>query len=131
MLANATGILLNLSASCPEDQKMLCDLGCVPLLDVLWKSNRQKISRSARGALRNLLAYKAEQTTGVVSMRDGVTSLPGCDSKHLSRGEENTMTEQTRKKLKRGVSVTETELHQTARKMSSSMTISGDVISTR
>ena len=99
VLANATGILLNLSASFPEDQKMLWDLGCVPLLKILCKTHHKNISRYARGALRNLSACKSEQTASVGSTRDSVTTLRDHDSKDLSKGQENTKTEQTHKKL--------------------------------
>ncbi len=75
VLANATGILWNLSARCPEDQKHLWDLGCVPLLDVLQSTPRKvgagaenNISECARGALRNLLAFG--QTNGWTSRSD-------------------------------------------------------------
>ena len=57
VLANATGTLWNLSARFPEDQKMLWDLGCVPLLDVLQTAHHKNIAEYARGALRNLLAF--------------------------------------------------------------------------
>ena len=57
VLANATGILWNLSARFPEDQKVLWDLGCVPLLDVLQTAHYKNIAEYARGALRNLLAF--------------------------------------------------------------------------
>ena len=71
VLANATGILWNLSARCPEDQKLLWNLGCIPLLDVLQTSHQKNISENARGALRNLLAFG--QTSGWTSKSD-VTS---------------------------------------------------------
>lgn len=61
VLANATGILWNLSARCPENQKLLWDLGCIPLLDVLKTSSQKNISENARGALRNLLAFGQSQ----------------------------------------------------------------------
>lgn len=57
VLANATGILWNLSARFPEDQKVLWDLGCVPLLDVLQTAHHKNIAEYSRGALRNLLAF--------------------------------------------------------------------------
>lgn len=57
VLANATGTLWNLSARYPEDQKVLWDLGCVPLLDVLQTAHHKNIAEYARGALRNLLAF--------------------------------------------------------------------------
>ena len=57
VLANATGILWNLSARCPENQKLLWDLGSIPLLDVLQSSKQRNIAENARGALRNLLAF--------------------------------------------------------------------------
>lgn len=75
VLANATGILWNLSARWPEDQKHLWDLGCVPLLDVLQSIPRKtatgpenNIAECARGALRNLLAFG--QTNGWTSNSD-------------------------------------------------------------
>ncbi len=57
VLANATGTLWNLSARCPEDQRLLWTLGCVPLLDVHATSEHRNIGENARGALRNLLAF--------------------------------------------------------------------------
>ena len=57
VLSNATGVLWNLSARCPEDQRVLWDLGCVPLLDLLQTNPNQSTAECARGALRNLLAF--------------------------------------------------------------------------
>ena len=57
VLANATGILWNLSAHHYEDQKILWDLGCIPLLDIHRTSEYKSIQENARGALRNLLAF--------------------------------------------------------------------------
>ena len=68
VLANATGILWNLSARCPEDQKLLWHLGCIPLLDVLQTSHQKNIAENARGALRNLLAFG--QSNGWTSKSD-------------------------------------------------------------
>ena len=68
VLANATGILWNLSARYPEDQKLLWDLGCIPLLDVHQTSDHKSIAENARGALRNLLAFG--QTNGWTSKSD-------------------------------------------------------------
>lgn len=61
VLANATGILWNMSARCLENQHFLWDLGCIPLLDVLQTSQQRNISENARGALRNLLAFGQSQ----------------------------------------------------------------------
>lgn len=74
VLANATGVLWNLSARNHEDQRLLWDLGCIPLLDVLQTSRHKSIAEGARGALRNLLAYgqsnsKSDVATGHVKMR--------------------------------------------------------------
>ena len=68
VLANATGILWNLSARNHEDQKLLWDLGCIPLLDVLQTSRHKSIAECSRGALRNLLAFG--QTNGWTSKSD-------------------------------------------------------------
>ena len=57
VLANATGILWNISAHHHEDQKILWDLGCIPLLDIHRTSDHKSIRENARGALRNLLAF--------------------------------------------------------------------------
>ena len=57
VLSNATGILWNLSARCPDDQCLLWDLGCIPLLDVLQTSQHKNVAECSRGALRNLLAF--------------------------------------------------------------------------
>ena len=68
VLANATGILWNLSARNQEDQKLLWDLGCIPLLDVLQTAHQKSIAECARGALRNLLAFG--QSNGWTSKSD-------------------------------------------------------------
>lgn len=68
VLANATGILWNLSARCPEDQKAFWDLGVIPLLDVHKTSEHKSIAENSRGALRNLLAFG--QTNGWTSKSD-------------------------------------------------------------
>ena len=69
VLSNATGILWNLSARCPEDQKLLWDLGCVPLLDVLQTSPAKNIGENARAALRNLLAFGQSNNIGALGSR--------------------------------------------------------------
>lgn len=68
VLANATGVLWNLSAHHYEDQKILWDLGCIPLLDIHRTSEHKSIRENARGALRNLLAFG--QTNGWCSRSD-------------------------------------------------------------
>ena len=68
VLANATGILWNLSARCPEDQKAFWELGVIPLLDVHKTSEHKSIAENSRGALRNLLAFG--QTNGWTSKSD-------------------------------------------------------------
>lgn len=68
VLANATGILWNLSARCPEDQKTFWELGVIPLLDVHKTSEHKSIAENSRGALRNLLAFG--QTNGWTSKSD-------------------------------------------------------------
>ncbi len=68
VLANATGILWNLSAHHYEDQKILWDLGCIPLLDIHRTSEHKSIRENARGALRNLLAFG--QSNGWCSKSD-------------------------------------------------------------
>jgi len=70
VLANATGILWNLSAHHFEDQKTLWDLGCIPLLDIHRTSDHKSIRENARGALRNLLAFG--RTNGWSSRSDVV-----------------------------------------------------------
>ena len=69
VLSNATGILWNLSARCPEDQKLLWDLGCVPLLDVLQTSPAKNVAENARAALRNLLAFGQSNSIGPLSSK--------------------------------------------------------------
>ena len=76
VLANATGILWNLSARCPENQKLLWDLGSIPLLDVLQSSKERNVAENARGALRNLLAFGHSK---------GWTNLPTPPSARSSR----------------------------------------------
>ena len=68
VLSNATGILWNVSARSPEDQKLLWDLGCIPLLDVLQTAHYKNVAECARGALRNLLAFG--QSNGWTSRSD-------------------------------------------------------------
>ena len=68
VLSNATGILWNISARSPEDQKLLWDLGCIPLLDVLQTAHHRNVAECARGALRNLLAFG--QSNGWTSRSD-------------------------------------------------------------
>ena len=67
VLANATGILWNLSARCPDNQKLLWDMGSIPLLDVLQSCKQKNIAENARAALRNLLAFGHSNgwTTGI------------------------------------------------------------------
>lgn len=73
VLANATGVLWNMSARCIENQSLLWDLGCIPLLDVLQTSHQKNISENARGALRNLLAFgKSQGWTSNIDL-----SIPG------------------------------------------------------
>lgn len=80
VLANATGILWNLSARCPENQKLLWDLGCIPLLDVLQSTKQKNTSENARGALRNLLAFG--QSKGWTSKVDLPTPPSAVRSRH-------------------------------------------------
>ena len=68
VLANACGILWNISARCQEDQKILWNLGCIPLLDVLKSSQHRNVAEYASKALRNLLAYG--KTNGLTSQSD-------------------------------------------------------------
>lgn len=82
VLSNATGTLWNLSARYPEDQKVLWDLGCVPLLDVLQTAHHKNIAEYARGALRNLLAFG--RTNGWTSKSD-VTAYNIKTQKELSK----------------------------------------------
>ena len=81
VLTNATGILWNLSARCPDNQKMLWDLGCIPLLDVLQTSPQRNISENARGALRNLLAFG--QSKGWTSRVDLPISSTSNKPRHI------------------------------------------------
>lgn len=55
IVSNACGALWNLSAKCPLDQRLLWDLGAVPMLRSLIKSKHKMISMGASGALKNLL----------------------------------------------------------------------------
>ena len=68
VLTNACGILWNISARCPEDQKILWNLGCIPLLDVLKSSQHKNVAEYASKALRNLLAYG--KTNGLTTHSD-------------------------------------------------------------
>ena len=67
VLSNATGILWNLSARNREDQKLLWELGCVPLLDVLQTSLAKNVAENARAALRNLLAFGQSGNIGALN----------------------------------------------------------------
>lgn len=86
VLANATGVLWNLSAHHYEDQKILWDLGCIPLLDIHRTSEHKSIGENARGALRNLLAFG--QTNGWCSRSDlvgySLKTQRGVSSKSLA-----------------------------------------------
>ncbi|XP_046743594.1 uncharacterized protein LOC124409789 isoform X2 [Diprion similis] len=58
VVSNACGALWNLSARCPQDQRMLWDLGAVPMLRSLVHSKHKMISMGSSAALKNLLGAR-------------------------------------------------------------------------
>ena len=56
VVSNACGTLWNLSARCPQDQRLLWDLGAVPMLRSLIHSKHKMISMGSSAALKNLLS---------------------------------------------------------------------------
>ncbi|XP_012285915.1 uncharacterized protein LOC105702713 isoform X2 [Orussus abietinus] len=58
VVSNACGTLWNLSARCPQDQRLLWDLGAVPMLRSLVHSKHKMISMGSSATLKNLLGAK-------------------------------------------------------------------------
>ncbi|XP_026675357.1 uncharacterized protein LOC108632269 isoform X2 [Ceratina calcarata] len=58
VVSNACGALWNLSARCPQDQRLLWDLGAVPMLRSLIQSKHKMISMGSSAALKNLLSAR-------------------------------------------------------------------------
>ncbi|XP_017752686.1 PREDICTED: uncharacterized protein LOC108545528 isoform X2 [Eufriesea mexicana] len=58
VVSNACGALWNLSARCPQDQRLLWDLGAVPMLHSLIHSKHKMISMGSSAALKNLLSAR-------------------------------------------------------------------------
>ncbi|XP_076643820.1 uncharacterized protein LOC143354028 isoform X3 [Halictus rubicundus] len=58
VVSNACGALWNLSARCPQDQRLLWDLGAVPMLRSLIHSKHKMISMGSSAALKNLLSAR-------------------------------------------------------------------------
>ncbi|XP_043492624.1 uncharacterized protein LOC122518035 isoform X1 [Polistes fuscatus] len=58
VVSNACGALWNLSARCPQDQRLLWSLGAVPMLRSLVHSKHKMISMGSSAALKNLLSAK-------------------------------------------------------------------------
>ncbi|XP_043268627.1 uncharacterized protein [Venturia canescens] len=58
VVSNACGALWNLSARCPHDQRLLWDLGAVPMLRSLVHSKHKMISMGSSAALKNLLSAR-------------------------------------------------------------------------
>ncbi|XP_014208710.1 adenomatous polyposis coli protein-like isoform X2 [Copidosoma floridanum] len=56
IVSNACGTLWNLSARCPQDQRLLWDLGAVPMLRSLVHSKHKMISMGSSAALKNLFS---------------------------------------------------------------------------
>ncbi|XP_014469288.1 PREDICTED: uncharacterized protein LOC106741609 isoform X2 [Dinoponera quadriceps] len=69
VVSNSCGALWNLSARCSQDQRLLWDLGAVPMLRSLVHSKHKMISMGSSAALKNLL-----------SARPGCNSLVHLDS---------------------------------------------------
>lgn len=75
IVSNACGTLWNLSARCPEDQKMLWDCNAVPMLRSLINSKHKMISRGSKIALKNLLNYRPGEINA--SRLDPVAKMMG------------------------------------------------------
>ncbi|XP_076044562.1 uncharacterized protein LOC143027230 isoform X2 [Oratosquilla oratoria] len=60
VVSNACGTLWNLSARCTQDQRMLWELGAVPMLRSLINSKHKMISMGSSAALKNLLQARPE-----------------------------------------------------------------------
>ncbi|XP_043464200.1 uncharacterized protein LOC122499764 isoform X1 [Leptopilina heterotoma] len=58
IVSNACGALWNLSARCAHDQRLLWDLGAVPMLRSLVHSKHKMISMGSSAALKNLLSAR-------------------------------------------------------------------------
>ncbi|XP_043679147.1 uncharacterized protein LOC122634351 isoform X3 [Vespula pensylvanica] len=58
VVSNACGALWNLSARCPQDQRLLWSLGAVPMLRSLVHSKHKMISMGSSAALKNLLSAR-------------------------------------------------------------------------
>ncbi|XP_051159585.1 adenomatous polyposis coli protein-like isoform X2 [Leptopilina boulardi] len=58
IVSNACGALWNLSARCTHDQRLLWDLGAVPMLRSLVHSKHKMISMGSSAALKNLLSAR-------------------------------------------------------------------------
>lgn len=58
VVSNACGALWNLSARCQQDQRLLWDLGAVPMLRSLVHSKHKMISMGSSAALKNLLSAR-------------------------------------------------------------------------
>ncbi|XP_060828779.1 uncharacterized protein LOC132914029 isoform X5 [Bombus pascuorum] len=58
VVSNACGALWNLSARCSQDQRLLWDLGAVPMLRSLIHSKHKMISMGSSAALKNLLSAR-------------------------------------------------------------------------
>lgn len=58
VVSNACGALWNLSARCSQDQRLLWDMGAVPMLRSLVHSKHKMISMGSSAALKNLLSAR-------------------------------------------------------------------------
>ncbi|XP_015606720.1 uncharacterized protein LOC107273236 isoform X2 [Cephus cinctus] len=58
VVSNACGALWNLSARCSQDQRLLWDLGAVPMLRSLVHSKHKMISMGSSAALKNLIGAR-------------------------------------------------------------------------
>ncbi|XP_058789184.1 uncharacterized protein LOC131663102 isoform X2 [Phymastichus coffea] len=80
VVSNACGALWNLSARCPQDQKLLWDLGAVPMLRSLIHSKHKMIAMGSSAALKNLLSARPNGTNIVhldsTARGLGLPSLP-------------------------------------------------------
>ena len=76
IVSNACGTLWNISARCPEDQRVLWEMGAVSMLRNLVHSKHKMISMGSAAALKNLISAKS--ALGIVDGdRFSKSNVPG------------------------------------------------------
>ncbi|XP_039260575.2 uncharacterized protein LOC120336871 isoform X2 [Styela clava] len=75
IVSNACGTLWNLSARNAQDQKLLWDLGAVPMLRNLVHSKHSVIARGSSAALRNLISNRPGSAAGPESEKSETVKL--------------------------------------------------------